>query len=172
MNYVSSIFFDGLFAAAASAGFAVILNPPRKAIFISAFLAASGHSLRYFLMNSTPLDITCATFISAFAIGMGSMLCAKLVHLPAEIFSFPSLLPMVPGMYAYKTILSLISFMKSNDETLLLHMITEIFQNGLTTIGIMTSLVVGAAIPLFMFYEQSFRMTRRKKTMSKPHPKQ
>ncbi len=164
MSYISSIFFDGLFAAAASAGFATISNPPKKAILISASLAAVGHGLRYFLMNSTPLDITSATFVSAFTIGMGSMLCAKLVHFPAEIFSFPSLLPMVPGMYAYKTILSLISFMKSDDEALLQHMIIEIFRNGLTALGIMTALVVGAAIPLFIFYEQSFMMTRRKRS--------
>lgn len=164
---MTNIIISGMFAALASAGFATISNPPKKAILISACLAATGYALRYFLMEETPLDITSATFIAAFSIGMGSMFFARIAHIPAEVFSFPSLLPMIPGMYAYKTILSLIAFMKSSDETLLQTMLVEIFRNGLTAIGIMTALVVGVAIPLFIFYEQSFMMTRSKKHKKK-----
>ena len=54
---IGQLLADGIFAAVASIGFAVISNPPRKAIFISALLAAIGHALRYYLLNHTPLDI-------------------------------------------------------------------------------------------------------------------
>lgn len=42
MNWdlVLSVLLDGIFAAIAAIGFAVISNPPRKAILISALLAA------------------------------------------------------------------------------------------------------------------------------------
>lgn len=153
----------GLFAAIAAAGFSSISNPPKKAILISAFLAAIGFTLRHFLLTYTSIDITFATFIAAFTIGMGSMLFAKLAHIPAEVFSFPSLLPMIPGMYAYKTILSFIYFMKSDDEHVLKLMIVEIFKNSLTAFGVITALVIGVAIPLFIFYEHSYMMTRSKK---------
>lgn len=53
-----------------------------------------------------------------------------LIHCPAEVFSFPSLLPMIPGMYAYKTILALIRFMRTEDEEILPNLIVEIFRNG------------------------------------------
>jgi len=104
MNYnlLEAMIFDGFFAAIASVGFAVISNPPRKAILVSALLAAVGHGLRYFLLHSTSLDIASASFIAAFSIGMLSILFAKMIHCPAEVFSFPSLLPMIPGMFAYK----------------------------------------------------------------------
>ena len=98
---------------------------------------------------------------------MGSMLFAKLIHCPAEIFSFPSLLPMVPGMYAYKTILSLIQFMNGADRTAENGLITDIFHNGLTTVFVMSALVIGASLPLFLFHKQSFMMTR----ILNPHKK-
>lgn len=164
---VESLLLDGLFAALAAVGFAVISNPPRKAVLISALLAAVGHALRFYLMQDTPMSVAVASFFAAFTIGMGSMLFAKLIHCPAEIFSFPSLLPMVPGMYAYKTILSLIQFMNGADRTAENGLITDIFHNGLTTVFVMSALVIGASLPLFLFHKQSFMMTR----ILSPHKK-
>jgi Uncharacterized conserved protein len=104
MNFdlLQAIIFDGFFAAIASVGFAVISNPPRKAILVSALLAAVGHGLRYCLLHCTSLDIASASFVAAFSIGMLSIVFARMIHCPAEVFSFPSLLPMIPGMFAYK----------------------------------------------------------------------
>ena len=50
-TFLIDILLDALFAAFAAIGFAIISNPPRKAILISALLAAIGHGLRYFLMH-------------------------------------------------------------------------------------------------------------------------
>ena len=91
---------------------------------------------------------------------MGSMWFAKLIHCPAEVFSFPSLLPMIPGIYAYKTILALIRFMKNDDPLVLQQLIVEIFRNGLTALFVLFALVIGVSLPLFIFYKQSFMMTR------------
>ena len=90
------ILLDAVMAAIAAIGFAVISNPSRKAVFVSAFLAAIGHSLRFFLIKSG-LEISLATFVAAITIGLMSVFFAKLIHCPAEVFSFPSLLPMIPG---------------------------------------------------------------------------
>ena len=139
-----SVLFDGFLAAIAAIGFAVISNPPKKAVFIAALLAAVGHACRYYLLHQTPLDLTSST----------------LIHCPAEVFSFPSLLPMIPGMYAYKTILALIRFMKNDDPLVLQQLIVEIFRNGLTALFVLFALVIGVSLPLFIFYKQSFMMTR------------
>ena len=77
-----SVLFDGFLAAIAAIGFAVISNPPKKAVFIAALLAAVGHACRYYLLHQTPLDLTSSTLIAAFTIGMGSMWFAKLIHCP------------------------------------------------------------------------------------------
>lgn len=70
MNFLTEIALDGLLSAVAAAGFAVISNPPRKAVYLSALLAAIGHSLRYFLIQTTEIDIVTATVIATFTIGM------------------------------------------------------------------------------------------------------
>lgn len=160
IDFVQSILLDGLFAAIAATGFAVISNPPRKAVLVSAFMAAVGHGLRFYLLQSDALDLATASFIAAFAIGLMSIFFAKIIHCPAEVFSFPSLLPMIPGMFAYKTILALMKFLQCKDEMMAMSNLLEIFRNGVTTVLVLAGLVVGAAIPLFIFYKQSFQMTR------------
>ena len=164
---IGQLLADGIFAAVASIGFAVISNPPRKAIFISALLAAIGHALRYYLLNHTPLDIAMSSLVAAFTIGMFSMLCAKLIHCPAVIFSFPSLLPMIPGMYAYKTVLALMQFIRGGDIVRQNELMVEFFRNGLTTLFIMFALVIGVALPIFIFHKQSFMMSRQIKKSHK-----
>lgn len=67
---ITELLVDGLMAAIAATGFAIISNPPRKAIYLSAVLAAIGHALRYFLVNHASTDIVTATVISSFTIGM------------------------------------------------------------------------------------------------------
>lgn len=160
IDFVESVLFDGLFAAVAATGFAVISNPPRKAIYVSAFMAAIGHGLRFYLLKAGYLDLATASFVAAFAIGLMSIFFARVIHCPAEVFSFPSLLPMIPGMFAYKTILSVMKFLQCSDEMMAMSNLLDIFKNGVTTVLVLFALVVGAAIPLFIFYKQSFQMTR------------
>ena len=151
-DFFSAILWDGLMAAIAATGFAVISNPPRRAIAVSALLAAVGHAFRFYMMHSWSIDISSATFIAAFTIGMLGVLTAKLVKCPAEIFAFPSLLPMIPGVYAYKTILALMQFMQENqDMETMNRLFVYICKNGITAFFIIFTPVIGVAIPLLMF---------------------
>ncbi len=154
------ILFDGLLAAIAAIGFAVISNPSRKSVFVSALLAAIGHSLRFFLIK-LGLEISLATFVAASCIGLMSVLFAKLIHCPAEVFSFPSLLPMIPGLFAYRTILGLIKFMQNTDAIKSQQYMLDIFHNGLTTLFILLALVIGVSLPVLLFPKYSFRVTRK-----------
>ena len=145
-DLISSILLDGLMAAIAATGFAVISNPPRRAIAVSAVLAAVGHAFRFYMLHSWTIDISSATFIAAFTIGMLGVMTAKLVKCPAEIFAFPSLLPMIPGVYAYK----------NQDAAVMNRLIVDICKNGITAFFIIFSLVIGVAIPMLMFKRLSY----------------
>ena len=68
---------DGLFAAIAAIGFAVISNPPKRAISVVALLGAFGHACRFYLLHYTPLNLTISSLFAAFGIGMLSMLAAR-----------------------------------------------------------------------------------------------
>jgi len=154
------VLLDGLMAAIAAIGFAVISNPPRNAIFVSAILAALGHALRFFLIKSG-LDISLSTFVAATFIGLLSIVFARIIHCPAEVFSFPSLLPMIPGMFAYRTILSVIRFMQNSDVIKSQQFMMDFFHNGMTTLFILLALVVGVSLPILFFPKLSFSVTRK-----------
>ena len=162
IDFITATVLDGAFAAVAAIGFAIISNPPRKAILISAFLAAVGHGLRYFLMHAHlfTMDIATASFFAAVSIGLLAIPFAKAIHCPAEVFSFP-------GMFAYKSILALTKFMQTKDETDSLRYLVDFCHNGSTTIFVLFALVVGAAVPVFIFHRQSFTATRLLKKLVK-----
>ncbi len=153
-----SILYDCLFSALAAMGFAIISNPPKKAIFVAALLSAIGHGFRFFLINGLSMEIVSATAIASFTIGVLSLFFARWIHCPAEVFSFPSLLPMIPGQYAYKTILCVMQFLWVRDDERSQILVAEMFRNGLTTIFIMFALVVGVSFS--MLREESMMMTR------------
>lgn len=153
---------DGLFAAVAGTGFAIISNPPRKALFITACLACVGHGIRYFLMHSPSLmfdQVTASTF-AGLAIGLLAVPAAMTIHYPAEGFAFPALLPMVPGMFAYKAIRDLINIVHLPNEYTMEY-ITRFFHNSTLTMLVMFGMVAGCVIPIFIFHKQSFQVTRK-----------
>lgn len=145
---------DGFFAAVAAVGFAVISNPPKKVALTAGALAALGHMSRFFLMHAG-LGIASASLCAALLISLGSMPCARRCRIPAEMFAFPALLPMIPGMFAYKTILATMQFMGSTALAGRQELIVEILYNGLTALFIMCALVLGAMLPLLLFHRES-----------------
>lgn len=161
MDFLTSLLADGFFAAVAATGFIVISNPPWKAIPVAAGLAAIGHGLRFALLANTSVDIVLATALSAFIIGLLSMFFAKKIHCPPEVFAFPSVLPMIPGMFAYKTILSTMAFLEASGEEEMAAHISRIFENGLKAVFILLAIVVG--ISLSLYKEQALAATRRTK---------
>ncbi len=158
-EYIGAVLQDGLFAAVAAVGFAVISNPPARAIPVAALLAAIGHALRFCLAGM--IGISAASLAGAFAVGICGLLAARLVRCPIEVLSFPALLPMIPGMYAYKTILGLLRFLRESDVEMQQRIMVDIFGNGLTTVFVMFALVAGVSLPTLLFHRQTLLVTRR-----------
>lgn len=158
------ILTDGLFAAIAAIGFGAISDPPLRAFPSIAILAAIGHALRFCLMSYLEVDIATASLCASFSIGMGSLLLGKRIYCPMTVLYIPALLPMIPGMYAYKTVFSLIMFMQSLQVPELQEKyMMNICTNAIVTCSVIFMLAVGATIPLFLFINRAFSLTRHKK---------
>ena len=164
-DVVKAAIADGLFAAVAGVGFAIISNPPRKALLVCALLACVGHGIRYFLMHNSNLmlDQVTASTVAGFTIGLLAVPFAMRIHCPAECFAFPSLLPMVPGMFAYKAVRDLINIVRLPDEYTMEY-VSRFFHNSSLTVLVMFGMVVGCIIPIFIFHRQSFSVTRGEQT--------
>lgn len=157
-----NILEDGLFAAIAAIGFSSISNTPRRAYLICALIAAVGHSIRFVLMlpELGGLHIIPAGMVASFVVGMLAVLLASRIKCPAEVCFFPALLPMIPGMYAYRSIEALISCLYHTNEEVFCHYFYLLAYNGLTCAFIILGMVIGATMPVFLFKKLSFTATR------------
>ena len=155
---------DGLFAAVAAIGFGAISDPPMRAFPVIALLAAV---LRFALMQ-WGVDIASASLCASVTIGVGSLLLGGRIRCPMTVLFIPALLPMIPGMYAYKTIFSMIMFMQHLDDPVLgSEYMQAIVRNGFVTFSVIFMLAAGAAAPIFLFNKRAHSLTRAKKRVSK-----
>lgn len=158
----NSFFEDGLFAAMAAIGFSAISHTPRRAYFICALAAAVGHSLRFILMHS---DIFCgniilATAIAAFMVGIVAVIMSPMIKVPPETCLFPALLPMIPGMFAYRTIAAFVECVGAVSDAAVMKSIALLCTNGFTCIAIIICMTISANIPIFILKRISFQSTR------------
>ena len=157
---------DGLFAAVAAIGFGAISDPPMRAFPVIALLAAVGHALRFALMQ-WGVDIASASLCASVTIGVGSLLLGGRIRCPMTVLFIPALLPMIPGMYAYKTVFAMIMFMQHlGDSVTSAQYLQEILRNGVVTFCVIFMLAAGAAAPIFLFNKRAHSLTRNKKYIS------
>ena len=157
-----NIFEDGFFAAIAAIGFSSISNTPRHAYLTCALHAAAGHAIRY-VFTSPELGAVhgiLASTVASFAVGMFAVLFASCIKCPAEVCFFPALLPMIPGMYAYRTIEALLSCLYHSQEEVFVHYFYLFAYNGITCAFIILGMVIGATVPVFLLKKLSFTATR------------
>ncbi len=159
-----NILLDGIFAGIAAIGFGAVSDPPMRAFPRIALLAAIGHAVRFCLMTYLGIDIALASFCASFIIGMGSLWLGKGVRCPMTVLYIPALLPMVPGIYAYKTVFSLIKFLQSLKDTGEgLQYMEQFFLNATVSLSVIFFLAVGATLPIFIFNRRAFSLTRKKR---------
>ncbi len=158
----TAFFEDGMFSAMAAIGFSSISHTPRRAYFTCGRAAALGHSLRFLLLNSDTLfsQIIIASTLAALVVGVTAVLLSSFIKVPAEACLFPALLPMIPGMYAYRTVSALMHCLACQDEGAVLHNLYLLSFNGLTCTAIVLGMVVGANLPIFILKHISYQATR------------
>lgn len=159
---ILQILQDALFSAIAAIGFAAISRPPRRAFLCCGVIAAVGHSLRYLLMTAPEISmqIIPSTLIASFVIGLIAVFVSPLSKIPAETYLFPSLLPMIPGIYAYKTFAGLAMCMFSTGREDFNAAFYIFGYNAIVCGTLLLCMVAGAVTPVFMFKKISFQATR------------
>lgn len=160
---LEKILQDALFSAIAAIGFAAISRPPARAYIYCAAIAAVGHAIRFMLMTKefgVCLHIVPASLIAAFAIGVLAVIFSPVVRTPPETCFFPALLPMIPGMYAYRSFAGAAMCVLSTNQEEFNRCFYLFASNTLTCICILLSMAVGAILPVFLFKKISFQATR------------
>ena len=158
------MFLDGFCAAVAAVGVGAVSDPPMRAVPRIALLATVGHALRFCRMTCAGMDIATASLCAATAIGFGSLWLGKAIRCPMTALYIPALLPMVPGIYAYKTVFALIMLMQHTAESDAARQYMDAFLlNATVTVSVVFMLAVGSTVPILLFRRRAFSLTRRRK---------
>ena len=152
----------GIWFGFAALGFAVLFNVPQRTLKIIWLIAAAGGLTKLMLMQCN-VGIVVATFAGASLVGLLSVYAAHNKHAPPLVFSIPSVIPMIPGAFAYRMRLGLMQLSGTavSNETYY-QTLAETTSNGLKTMFILMALAVGVAIPMLISRKETIKKIRHK----------
>ncbi|WP_428772862.1 threonine/serine exporter family protein [Vibrio sp.] len=141
---------DMAFAAIPAVGFALVFNVPQKALIYCAVGGALGHGSRY-LMLQFGVPIEWATLFAATLVGMIGVHWSHRFLAHPKVFTVAALIPMVPGVYAFKAMIAMVEIQQSGYSPELVALCLE---NFLKAMFIIAGLAIGLAMPGLLFYRR------------------
>ncbi|MGC7588926.1 threonine/serine exporter family protein [Bisgaard Taxon 46] len=145
-----SLLDDMFFAAIPAVGFALVFNVPPKALKYCAILGALGHGFRMLLVHFD-VPLVFATFCGAALIGFIGVRLSRRYLAHPKVFTVAAIIPMIPGVYAYKAMLTVVQV---HNEGWSHELTIQLFDNFIKTGFILGALVFGLALPGLLFYRQ------------------
>lgn len=144
----------GIWFGVAALGFAIIFNVPQRTLLMIWVLAALGGLTKVFLIH-VGLNVIIASFLGASLIGILSIFAAHNKHAPPLVFSIPALIPMVPGVFGYRTMLGVLKLTGIVDPENYSMVLNETVNNGIKALLITMALAAGASIPMLATRKKS-----------------
>lgn len=135
---------------------AILFGSPKKILYVAGLLGGLGHCIRFVLLQ-LDMGLISATLIGSVIIGIVGIVIARRVDNPPVVFTMPACITMIPGMYAYKTMLAGIKMtdmdVVSSDPTILLIM----SHNFVLTVSLLFTLAIGICIGALLFRKSSIK---------------
>ena len=101
------LYMHFIYSFIATVGFAIFLNAPKSILISSGLVGGIGWSVFYYLVQLTGNDIL-SNFVAALLVSYISEILARRLKQPAIIFIIPGIIPLVPGLGMYNTMLYLV----------------------------------------------------------------
>ncbi|MBB6445499.1 uncharacterized membrane protein YjjB (DUF3815 family) [Bacillus benzoevorans] len=123
----------------AAAGFGLLFNAPKKALFQCGINGMVGWLLYFFLVEYRGVDSVIASLMAAFVVAIISGLFARWYKAPIIIFNVAGIIPLVPGGLAYDAMRHFVS----NDYISALQLAAKVLLiSGAIAIGLVFSEVL------------------------------
>lgn len=151
---------DFLLAFLVAMGFGSLFNTPNRVMLIAGLLGGLGHALRFFLHEYLEIGLISSTLCGTVLIGLLGIVMAHRVHTPPVVFTMPACITMIPGMYAYKTMLG---FLRLTDESGLSRKPQDLdstLHNLVLTSSLLFTLAIGISISVLLFRQSSVKMLK------------
>ncbi|MDX1279762.1 threonine/serine exporter family protein [Shewanella colwelliana] len=149
MDLLIKLLNDALFSSIPAVGFAMVFNVPKRFLPYCAMAGALGHSVRTLLLHFH-MPIEWATFIAAAIVGVMTIGFAKKHLAPPLMYAVAAIIPMIPGTYAYNTVIALVQLTAQSEVSP--ELTAEVISNGLKTVFILGALSVGLAMPSLLYF--------------------
>ncbi|MGE5429386.1 MAG: threonine/serine exporter family protein [Methylococcaceae bacterium] len=156
---LTDILIKSFWAGVAAIGFAVLFNVPRRTIYAIAIIGIIGGLIKFTAMHFN-LGIVFGSFLGATVVGIFSIQMAHLRNSPPLVFSIPSVIPMVPGFFAYKMMLGLIALTSIENTDAYLQTLIETVNNGAKMAFVLLSLGIGVAVPMLLSRKESIKKSK------------
>ena len=161
------ILIKSFWAGIAAIGFAILFNVPRRTLFPIWCIGAFGGLIKFTAMNYE-IGVVFASFFAAVVVGVVAIQMAHLRDSPPLVFSIPSVIPMVPGVFAYKFMLGMIALTSIEKTDIYLQALIETVNNGAKMMFVLIALGTGVAIPMLLTRKESIKKSdfnRKKKAV-------
>ncbi|WDP93113.1 MAG: threonine/serine exporter family protein [Desulfobacter sp.] len=150
MSFAMGLLNDMAFAAVPAVGFALVFNVPRNALGYCALGGALGHGSRFLFMASG-IPIEWATLFAASLVGMIGVYWSRRFLAHPKVFTVAAVIPMVPGVYAFKAMIALVEI---NHMGYTQELAGAIAENFLKAMFIIVGLALGLAMPGLLIYRR------------------
>ena len=102
--------------------------------------------IRNFLMIEYNCSQATASLVGAVIVSLLSLKAVHIVHAPSHVLTIPSVIPLIPGVFMYRLLFSIINL--ENVDNMNYH---HVLNNGVNTTLILLAIAVGVAIPNIFF---------------------
>jgi uncharacterized membrane protein YjjB (DUF3815 family) len=148
VDLITLLIIDAWFAWIPAVGFAMVFNVPKKMLIYCAVGGAFAHSFRFLLMHFG-VPIEWATFAASSSMGFLGLYWSRKHFIPRQVFTVASVIPMIPGSFAFTTVIGIVQL---NSGGYSLELIQIVVENGLRTLFILAALSFGLALPSIIIY--------------------
>lgn len=154
------LFLHFIFGFLATIGFSIFLSSPKNSLPYAGLVGAIGWVLYVYLFGLTKNPIF-SNFIPATIVGILSEVLARYLKQPAITFVIPGIIPLVPGLGMYNTMLYLV---QENYDLAVSTGATAFLVGGAISLGVLlvTSLVKTINIVKFRRFNVNFNNTNHK----------
>lgn len=148
MDFYIHFLLNFIFAGIASLGFALVFNVPKKTLIYCFFGGSITLSCRNIFVH-LGLSLEISAFFTATIIGFIALYWSRKYKVPRPTYTVASIIPIIPGTFALKSMTILISM---NTVGVNAELLNAFLFNVLKTLSILGAIAFGIALPSIYFY--------------------
>ncbi len=161
ISFLFHILLDFSLAFVVACCWGILFGTPARILWIAGLLGGWAHAFRFVLLQFD-VGLISATLIASLSVGVIGIFCSHKVYHPSVVFTMPACITMIPGLYAYRTMLGSIKLTDMSASQLSVELIPEIMHNMMLTLSLLFTLAIGISIAALLFRSKSVPETTRK----------